>query len=116
MLFAWVEQITRAGLNDRSQSMLREQRFGFAELAMEVFAVRIEACEVERDGDALVAQIREQLDRRRQAVLRESVGVVANPHKVVHVIAAQRAMSSVGMSNRRTASPAVQPAAAVAAM
>ena len=77
MLAPRVQQEPSAGFHDRTHFVLSQQLARAPQLVGMIECVRIEQMVIERQRDAAVTMLRQQLQRCRQAVVRESTTVPA---------------------------------------
>ena len=117
VLVRGIEQVAGAGFDDRAHAVRGEQHRRFRCSSRSKSLVEgIEARVVERDRDAAVAEVGQQLDRRRQAVVGEAVGVVAEVHEVLASFSetriewrvSEQSCATVGV---RSSAPGARPAA-----
>ena len=87
MLVARVEQVARAGLDHRTQSERPQQRADALRLACPIVGKGIEVVVIQRQRDAVIPRIRNQVQRIVEPVVGGAVGVVgeAQRHRAASV-------------------------------
>src|SRR6185312_5303471 len=80
MLAPWIEQKTRAGFDDDAEMEFAESIAKEGKQASRVGIVRIERVIVQRQGDAAIAEVRQDSQGVVEPMMGETIGVVAETH------------------------------------
>jgi hypothetical protein len=80
MLYAPIEQKPAARFDDAAKVVLSQRRLDLLELPLKSIIQRIERPMIERDRDALVANLGQNLNGVEQVVMGEAIGVVGEEH------------------------------------
>src|SRR5438132_5657466 len=75
-----VEEETSPGFDDRTKIARLQNLAYIAQLHRQIGIKRIEGVIIERDGDALITEVGEDVERILQRMMRKAVGVVAEEH------------------------------------